>query len=62
MNKDSVANYTRSGFEGKVKGALIDSPAIIEEPDAIITAKFSLTTALKNKIRHDVFCNLLVSA
>ena len=39
MYKDSVANYTRSGFEGKVKGVLIDSLAIIEEPDANIKAK-----------------------
>lgn len=55
MNKDSVANYTRSGFEGKVKGVLIDSLAIVEEPDANIKAKFSLNPALKNKIRHDIF-------
>jgi hypothetical protein len=54
MNKDSVANYTRSGFEGKVKGVLIDSLAIVEEPDANIKAKFSLNPALKNKIRHDI--------
>jgi hypothetical protein len=39
MYKDSVANYTRSGFEGKVKGVLIDSLAIVEEPDANIKAK-----------------------
>ena len=54
MYKDSVANYTRSGFEGKVKGVLIDSLAIVEEPDAYIKAKFSLNPALK-KIRHDIF-------
>jgi hypothetical protein len=38
LNKESVANYTRSGFEGKGKGVLNDSPARIEEPDAMITA------------------------